>query len=232
MSGSDAGGGNEIRDILNDLSSKLEFLSIEKKRVPKMYDLIEDSSDVIANEVKNEVQNTDMFKCTSATSPISLLSIPSYTSSDVSIWSRVGGSLQTLVDTYADEEDVPSELEGDNLVEVNKNKPFAGRQMTNEPNRGNGNLEFTGQSFGVNKTKIFDGRQMKSEPKRSNVKLDFPKQSFVLNLQDEVNDDDCVVLSNAKMLYPHQRDGLRWLWSLHCQGKGGILGGSYSIKDL
>ncbi|XP_075650247.1 uncharacterized protein LOC142620832 [Castanea sativa] len=28
----------------------------------------------------------------------------------------------------------------------------------------------------------------------------------------------------AKMLYPHQSDGLRWLWSLHCQGKGGILG--------
>ncbi|KAA8531251.1 hypothetical protein F0562_005960 [Nyssa sinensis] len=28
----------------------------------------------------------------------------------------------------------------------------------------------------------------------------------------------------AKMLYPHQRDGLKWLWSLHCQGKGGILG--------
>lgn len=28
----------------------------------------------------------------------------------------------------------------------------------------------------------------------------------------------------AKMLYPHQRDGLRWLWSLHCQSKGGILG--------
>lgn len=28
----------------------------------------------------------------------------------------------------------------------------------------------------------------------------------------------------GKMLYPHQREGLRWLWSLHCQGKGGILG--------
>ncbi|XP_074307947.1 protein CHROMATIN REMODELING 24 isoform X2 [Silene latifolia] len=28
----------------------------------------------------------------------------------------------------------------------------------------------------------------------------------------------------SKMLYPHQREGLKWLWSLHCQGKGGILG--------
>ncbi|KAF8118488.1 hypothetical protein N665_0005s0245 [Sinapis alba] len=28
----------------------------------------------------------------------------------------------------------------------------------------------------------------------------------------------------ATMLYPHQREGLKWLWSLHIQGKGGILG--------
>ncbi|KAG2570023.1 hypothetical protein PVAP13_7NG414300 [Panicum virgatum] len=27
-----------------------------------------------------------------------------------------------------------------------------------------------------------------------------------------------------KMLYPHQREGLRWLWVLHCKGTGGILG--------
>ncbi|KAL6844258.1 hypothetical protein ACP4OV_025931 [Aristida adscensionis] len=26
------------------------------------------------------------------------------------------------------------------------------------------------------------------------------------------------------MLYPHQREGLRWLWMLHCRGTGGILG--------
>ena len=28
----------------------------------------------------------------------------------------------------------------------------------------------------------------------------------------------------GKMLYPHQREGLTWLWSLYCLGKGGILG--------
>ncbi|XP_039164193.1 protein CHROMATIN REMODELING 24-like [Eucalyptus grandis] len=28
----------------------------------------------------------------------------------------------------------------------------------------------------------------------------------------------------AKMLYAHQVEGLKWLWSLHCKGKGGILG--------
>ena len=28
----------------------------------------------------------------------------------------------------------------------------------------------------------------------------------------------------AKILYPHQLDGIKWLWSLHCGGTGGILG--------
>lgn len=27
-----------------------------------------------------------------------------------------------------------------------------------------------------------------------------------------------------KMLYPHQRDGLTWLWALHCGDTGGVLG--------
>ncbi|KAG0495393.1 hypothetical protein HPP92_000084 [Vanilla planifolia] len=28
----------------------------------------------------------------------------------------------------------------------------------------------------------------------------------------------------ANLLYPHQKEGLKWLWSLHCAGTGGILG--------
>ena len=28
----------------------------------------------------------------------------------------------------------------------------------------------------------------------------------------------------AHMLYPHQRAGLEWFWSLHTKGMGGILG--------
>ncbi|XP_042006940.1 protein CHROMATIN REMODELING 24-like [Salvia splendens] len=34
--------GNEIMDILNDLSSKLEILSIEKKKIPKKVDIMDD----------------------------------------------------------------------------------------------------------------------------------------------------------------------------------------------
>ncbi|GJZ39534.1 SNF2-related, N-terminal domain-containing protein [Tanacetum coccineum] len=33
----------------------------------------------------------------------------------------------------------------------------------------------------------------------------------------------------ATMLYPHQREGLNWLWSLHCKGRGGILGGDMGL---
>lgn len=28
----------------------------------------------------------------------------------------------------------------------------------------------------------------------------------------------------AHMLYPHQREGIKWLWGLHTKGMGGILG--------
>ncbi|GFP92434.1 protein chromatin remodeling 24 [Phtheirospermum japonicum] len=69
------------------------------------------------------------------------------------------------------------------------------------------------------------------------------RQEKFIEVSDEESDDVTVLDENvddftlsglkgtyklpgkiAKMLYPHQRDGLKWLWSLHCMGKGGILG--------
>ncbi|KAK1324233.1 DNA repair and recombination protein RAD54 [Acorus calamus] len=53
---------------------------------------------------------------------------------------------------------------------------------------------------------------------------------------DKDDDGDCITLESlglgtytlpgkiARILFSHQRDGLRWLWSLHCKGGGGILG--------
>ncbi|KAL0397611.1 UNVERIFIED_CONTAM: protein CHROMATIN REMODELING 24 [Sesamum calycinum] len=43
--------GNEIRDILNDLSARLEILSIEKKRVPKKVDPMEDFQDSVRSKL-------------------------------------------------------------------------------------------------------------------------------------------------------------------------------------
>lgn len=33
----------------------------------------------------------------------------------------------------------------------------------------------------------------------------------------------CCSAKASGMLYPHQIEGVRWLWSLHCLGSGGIL---------
>lgn len=61
------------------------------------------------------------------------------------------------------------------------------------------------------------------------------KEHDVSNEADVLEEDSSITLRGArytyklqgniaKMLYPHQREGLKWLWSLHCQRKGGILG--------
>ncbi|KAK9162446.1 hypothetical protein Syun_003348 [Stephania yunnanensis] len=47
-----------------------------------------------------------------------------------------------------------------------------------------------------------------------NDSLTFTWKSLKYTLPDKVE----------KMLFPHQREGLKWLWSLHCKGTGGILG--------
>ncbi|KAI5587719.1 hypothetical protein BDE02_05G053400 [Populus trichocarpa] len=68
-----------------------------------------------------------------------------------------------------------------------------------------------------------------------NLLSDESSVTDVLDNHADSEDDSCITLPGpkstyklsgtiAKMLYPHQREGLRWLWSLHCQGKGGILG--------
>ena len=50
----------------------------------------------------------------------------------------------------------------------------------------------------------------------------FSPQQESLAEGNKNEDGDCTKI--GKMLYPHQREGLTWLWSLHCLGKGGILG--------
>ncbi|KAJ6798390.1 protein CHROMATIN REMODELING 24 [Iris pallida] len=72
----------------------------------------------------------------------------------------------------------------------------------------------------------------------SNGKEKVQKEEGIDGVDDDADGEDIVmdgtgisksrryVLSGetAKMLYPHQRDGLKWFWGLHCGGTGGILG--------
>ncbi|KAL6980895.1 DNA helicase [Sarracenia purpurea var. burkii] len=342
------GGGDEIRDILNDLSSRLEILSIEKKCAPEMVDLTEESLALVKDEDYNQTKKEKFPEYTSAAASFSLTSDLSDCSSDAANQSMVGGVIETGVD--ADEE---NESEVNNFVGGVSRSKNVGRQKKNETKSVRGRsvpmwqtfaakvegqdeqdedcvilsgkkivkeVESTDSSFSsdpsnpsldasnqsvvgggietwVNKYQeesdqenesLFDnsvGRlsagngQKKNKTKRVSGKSVPMRQTFAAKFegQDE-EDDDCVVWSEkkkvkevvrqcgnfqkrfddsdkvdvlddcsddsnensitlrgpkstymlpskiAKMLYPHQRDGMKWLWSLHCQRKGGILG--------
>ncbi|KAA8531250.1 hypothetical protein F0562_005959 [Nyssa sinensis] len=105
---SDNGGRNEIRNILNDLSSRFEFLSIEKKRVPKTIDLEGDSSALVMNDVHNQASKEKLPEYESAASSFSLNSDLSDCSSDASNQSRVGGAAETRVDEFKKENGLQS----------------------------------------------------------------------------------------------------------------------------
>uniref|UniRef100_A0A2P2IXE2 Protein CHROMATIN REMODELING 24 n=1 Tax=Rhizophora mucronata TaxID=61149 RepID=A0A2P2IXE2_RHIMU len=137
---------------------------------------------------------------------------------------------------------------------VEKAKNILQRTKNNEPKQVHERLRSVGRSYSSkfwdDEEEIKEGNSVVLSSKR-NVReakghSDVNKESFDLSSISAVSDDDytdeCVLEdadsiiltgpsstyklpgSIAKMLYPHQRAGLSWLWSLHCQGKGGILG--------
>ncbi|KAJ1387805.1 SNF2-related, N-terminal domain [Sesbania bispinosa] len=144
----ESGGRSEIRDILNELSSKFELLSVERKRVPKP---VEGSVGV------KETCEDEALEFGSAGSSFSPRQDPCDSSSE---GTKKGGG---------------------------------------------GGIEYDSDDS-VQELDHF-------EPKNDgSITLNGPKSTF--KLPGKI----------GKMLYPHQRDGLKWLWSLHCLGKGGILG--------
>ncbi|KAK4372081.1 hypothetical protein RND71_007465 [Anisodus tanguticus] len=223
-----AGSGNEIRDILNDLSSRLEILSIEKKRAPKPSDLTK----------KNEIPEYQ-----SAGFSFSLSSNSSFDSTKES---RIGGEIhkQCLKEIDSGDESksdcvgkfndtrscvgAPKRKEVKQMVgktQPMKNSLSAYKFLEGDGNDSDGDCVVVGDKSAVTQVGRHH-RNTRHEPKHSD---EFDSHDFVSE------EDNTYTLSGpkfnyglpgkiAKMLYPHQRDGLKWLWSLHCQGKGGILG--------
>ncbi|KAG6767395.1 hypothetical protein POTOM_028599 [Populus tomentosa] len=263
-------GVNEIKDVLSDLTSRLDLLSIEKKRVP---------------------ENNNVVEYASAESLFSLSSSPSDSSLDVI--KNGGCDDESAVGEYEEgdllsesfDDEVSRGLKkneygrvGEKLVPVGK--PFVSNVVEDESDV---QIESNHDEYVtmVEKTKKVTQRVKENEPDGFNERLRSVGRSSVLSLRDESEDDedDCVVLTGkkvvkkvgrpgaiakynvlsgesetavlenhaeseddcsiilpglkstyklpgkiAKMLYPHQCEGLRWLWSLHCKGKGGILG--------
>ncbi|XP_015062929.1 protein CHROMATIN REMODELING 24 isoform X2 [Solanum pennellii] len=224
------GSGNEIRDILNDLSSRLEILSIEKKRAPKPHDLTK----------KNEIPEYQ--------SAGSSFSLSSGSSSDSTKESRIGGEIpkeyRKKIDSgTASKNNCVVHKFNDTRSSVGAPKRKEVKQMTGksqpmknaisaykfleegDANDSDDDCVVVGDESAVTQVGRHN-RKTRHERKHSD---DFDSHDFVSE------EDHTYTLSGpkfnyglpgkiAKMLYPHQREGLKWLWSLHCLGKGGILG--------
>lgn len=289
-------GGNEIRDILNDLSAKFDILSIEKKRFPKRIEPVGDGLNIMKEKEMSEEKKLDLPEYASAGSSFSLASDTSDSSPDAIKVS--GDEIENVAIEHEEQSHFGNVTDCNKVHGVKKNYEKPHRY---EPGSVGGELMSRGHPFvteieenglknmgdsfedGVHGMKKHGG-VMKDDrqPRRMDKKLVHVQQSFVSKVEENGDEeDDCVVLSGndmvnmvkghgekfkdesddsdgvevlgdctddsglekdgsiklsglkstyklpskiAKMLYPHQRDGLRWLWSLHCQGKGGILG--------
>ncbi|KAF3969894.1 hypothetical protein CMV_006353 [Castanea mollissima] len=283
--GGENGGGNEIRDILNELSAKFDFMSIEKKQAPKRVG-------------SGEEEKVSLPEYASAGSSFS--SATDTFDSSLDMIERDGDRVENVVEEHKVKSDLGKVYEG---IRVHGVKNDSQRLNRNEPERVGERLMSKGQPFvseveeeqinylhidskGDNFVDRVHGTKkcsvgIEPQPQRVDKKLATVEQFLVSKVEvgedDDDDDDDCVVLSGkgiakgvkrqgskskdkyddldgvdvlddyvaendgsitlngpkssyklpgkiAKMLYPHQSDGLRWLWSLHCQGKGGILG--------
>ncbi|XP_010444319.1 PREDICTED: protein CHROMATIN REMODELING 24-like [Camelina sativa] len=259
----DGGGRNEIMDILDDLTSKLGTMSIQKKKVNQF-----DAGGVN----KTQVDNLDFEDANS-----------SFSSSDVVTTCNAG--VDSLKDKQGNaavairEEEASNEFSSEweeRVSNVGKQNSFSGQHFYDKSednrqgynlDRGKGKHKEVGQSLKT--TRHIEASEKLRTVGRSNAAK--------LRDLDEDDDDECVILTGEKaaemkihhgkpkmparshnterhgyderlsedegsitftalnlsytlpgkiatMLYPHQREGLKWLWSLHTQEKGGILG--------
>ncbi|XP_028770191.1 protein CHROMATIN REMODELING 24 isoform X2 [Neltuma alba] len=151
-------GRSEIRDILDELSSRFDILSVDKKRGAKSAHTFENCSSLVIGNENTEDKNIDYA---SADSSFSAQQDPCDSSSDASKSATGGIDIEHVEDDLDDSIEVLDHFDSENANSITFNGPH-----------------------------------------------------FTYELPGKI----------AKMLYPHQRDGLKWLWCLHCQGKGGILG--------
>ncbi|KAJ9704139.1 hypothetical protein PVL29_005430 [Vitis rotundifolia] len=242
-------GGNEIRGILNDLSSRLESLSIETKRNPKRADQTRESLNFAAADVAiNQEKKLDVPEYASASSSFSVTSDGADSSPDAA-W--VGHGVDNVVDDHEAGSEVGSVHDVDNFI----SRAHGNRHNSEAANsrRVNVNSVPMGQSSvcdfeeeeedgSSDDCVILSGKKVveAAVSRGSKFKEEYDDSDGVDVLDDctdgsVLEDESAITLSGprstyklpgkiAKMLYPHQRDGLKWLWSLHCQGKGGILG--------
>ncbi|KAL5704515.1 DNA helicase [Ranunculus cassubicifolius] len=251
----------KIRDILDDLSSKLEFMSIEKKK------------DKRVEKVPDSALSKLMEHYHSPGSSLSSSPDAAEISPDISVEPRRQGVMDEVEsDKFFDAVDHVKEV--DEVHKIEKKDYGATKTEKKE----HGIIKTEKKNCGILKSEKKDYGFMKSEKKNYSVKKienSVSKDKYLVVSDDEdpykflsssnqqsssrvylpkehdticidtpkqlgggewvLEDGDSIILTGkqsnytlpgkiAKMLYPHQRQGLRWLWSLHCKGTGGILG--------
>ncbi|KAL5755404.1 hypothetical protein ACOSP7_023624 [Xanthoceras sorbifolium] len=292
-------GGNEIRNILNDLSSRLELLSIEKKRMPKTIDPVVDFSGLVKNGDIGQGRKGDLPEYASLESSFSHTSDLSDSTSgttknnvvesvvDDFEESRCDDFEESRCDDFGDEVHETKNIgrvsnktelwEDENLVSarqsfdsnfeedgnfrvkseddnclsrLHETQKNSQRVEKNEPIREHERLRTVGRSFLSDRREekdvddhcvIVGGKKVVKKAERRDGKFKESNHFTLIDVLDDYIDDSftedegSITLNGprssymlpgkiAKMLFPHQREGLRWLWCLHCQGKGGILG--------
>uniref|UniRef100_A0A804JZG9 Uncharacterized protein n=1 Tax=Musa acuminata subsp. malaccensis TaxID=214687 RepID=A0A804JZG9_MUSAM len=185
--------GESIRDILDDLTSRLDCLSVEKPK-PRSKPMVREPEPEPSVEYES---------ATSSLSPSSVHSSPGVEKEVIEKGKEVKDKAARVF-SLDDDVEGREEEEDDCVVLGSGGKKQAPKGEENEGESGDfwsdDDVEDSGRDGkdGDDFTMVGSGTG-KSRTYR------LPERIF-------------------KMLYPHQRDGLKWLWTLHCGDTGGILG--------
>lgn len=254
-------GGNEIRDILNDLSSRFGFLSIEKKKNFRLVDVNfvffnGDFLNVVGDKgVDGKKDDLGEFEFIS----VGFFFIGFFGQFDF-LYSVNGGSFQ--------EKEVEceswSEFDKDNFGGVEKfSKNMGCDDLRNVSKNVNVNFIVNFRKFVFNIKDDDDNDEddcvvlgskkfFRKEKSRDCVlNEDCDNLSVVQVLDDDDYNDNEIVLADeyviilsdlklifklfvkiGKMLYFYQCDGLKWFWFFYCQGKGGVLGDDMGLGKI
>ncbi|KAG2293451.1 hypothetical protein Bca52824_040120 [Brassica carinata] len=245
------GGQNEIMDILDDLTSKLGTMSIKKKKdiqssdfesVKPSFSLISDlsessSSDVVTTtkagaDSLGDRQGNVGFAIREEKASNAFAGESGERVSNVGKQQPFSGQ-QHYVDKsegykqeyYLDRgkgklEEVDRSLKTARHVELSEKLRSVGRSNVarlrdlDDDDDDDDCVVLTGKKAAEMKIHLEKPKSQLGEVSEDEGSITFtgPKSSYTLRGKI------------ATILYPHQREGLKWLWSLHIQEKGGILG--------
>lgn len=235
----DTGAGeNIILDILDDLSSRLESLSIKKKK-PEKVDIMDEFKESLESNLHDVTVKQGFHEHKAPASS----HLPYIDSLDKTTKTLDGDN---FINKYQKKKTYGADAAVDTYVGKPHRNTYKYEMLENNvPARvhaKSGSTKELHDHTYRREDENWDTDDYVALKKRNPVKK-AGRQANLIDVSDEESDEvsilddhvDDFTLSGLKgmyklpgktanMLYPHQREGLEWLWSLHCKGKGGILG--------